>query len=435
MIADATLWAIKFVTLSSVFGGLYLVFAWLRPAAAERFLLAKLLLVASPFLALLKAPSRNVLPDGFIQGDALARVVTFGSAPVAEAGISTDTVVLTLYALVALTLLVRLGLSLARMNRLAWSGRELETWRGIPVIEHDGTLPPATFGLLKSRIFLPKALSTTLSRRELELIYAHEAVHVSRFDFRWKLAARLLACFTFFSPAWLLLLRRFEEEMELSCDDLVRSDAQVPTKEYAGLLVRLAETAGDSRQVPVCSVSSTFGPSILRRVSAMKREVVKSRKRVVFALVALALVASAPVLLVGSADSLADSPSEVKLMDPKDGFILALKADVRSESGEKLKMEVSRVVHPGKRILLGGNDGMTVEFQYEFVDGDLETSWYLLNAERQTFGTAKVVVEPQHGAVIEGKDAQGKAKYSIEFWDVTKKRTITEAKKNAELMK
>lgn len=126
-----------------------------------------------------------------------------------------------------------------------------------------------------------------------------------------------------------------------------------------------------------------------------------------------------PVFLL-STPSLADAP---------EAFLLATKVKVKNDDGSKFKLEVTRQISQGQRIVLGGDERITVEASYEPMGENLAMRFFVLNAERTPLSTGMVVIGQDDGAKLEAGD------FFIEFWDVTKKRAEKEARRAAERAK
>lgn len=97
--------------------------------------------------------------------------------------------------------------------------REVEN--AVPLYENiflsDQIRSPAVYGILRPQIVLPASYRD----RELCLILAHEKAHIRRWDNLWRLLALTTAVIHWFNPFTWLFLKRFLEDLELSCDEMV----------------------------------------------------------------------------------------------------------------------------------------------------------------------------------------------------------------------
>jgi beta-lactamase regulating signal transducer with metallopeptidase domain len=97
---------------------------------------------------------------------------------------------------------------------------------------------PALYGVLNSRIILPKEYPAD----ELKFILMHERAHARRGDNFVRLLALVTVCVHWFNPlAWLLLKLLFSD-LELACDEAVlRKCTAEQRKEYAHTLLSAVE--------------------------------------------------------------------------------------------------------------------------------------------------------------------------------------------------
>lgn len=113
---------------------------------------------------------------------------------------------------------------------------------------------PLSIGMTEENIitFLPQK---NYASDELEMIFNHEIRHLQRKDSHVKFFLKFCFALGWFHPFVWIALRRAEEDLELSCDELVLQGADGRKREkYAQLLLR---TAGTSRGYTTClSVSA-----------------------------------------------------------------------------------------------------------------------------------------------------------------------------------
>ncbi len=98
----------------------------------------------------------------------------------------------------------------------------------------DGIESPFVLGIMRPRVYLP----SSLERRDLEYVMAHECTHLNRGDHWWKSIGYVLLMVYWFHPlvwaAYLLLCK----DIELACDESVISRMnRRKKKEYAGALL------------------------------------------------------------------------------------------------------------------------------------------------------------------------------------------------------
>lgn len=125
---------------------------------------------------------------------------------------------------------------------------------------------PLCFGIRKTRIYIPPNLMARLNQRELNMIVTHERIHLQNHDLRWKFLSLVLRTLLFFSPAFYLLHRKFELEMEIACDSTTREKTMASIKEYGRVLLSVAIP-----DVNGFSMSTNMSDSTLkRRIISMK---------------------------------------------------------------------------------------------------------------------------------------------------------------------
>lgn len=144
--------------------------------------------------------------------------------------------------------------------------RKLERWRtrlGIrrPVRLFTGgaAVSPFTFGSLRPRIFIPRPLLATDRAATLDVVLAHELVHVRRLDDAVLLAERLLASVYFFFPPARVATSRRAVEREALCDQAVLANG-VSRRAYARALLDVVQLnlGGDVAVATFIQPRSTF---------------------------------------------------------------------------------------------------------------------------------------------------------------------------------
>ena len=119
----------------------------------------------------------------------------------------------------------------------------------IPLMVSPNVHTPLTIGLYpkQMRLFLPHLDYTG---DELKLIFEHEIRHIQRADTRVKAFLGFCTALCWFNPLMWAARRKVSDDLELSCDELVLTDADSATrKQYAELLL---DTAGSSRGYTTC---------------------------------------------------------------------------------------------------------------------------------------------------------------------------------------
>lgn len=118
--------------------------------------------------------------------------------------------------------------------------RRAEQKRPIPLLRSPNTKTPISIGLFSSslRVLLP---TREYSKEELRLIFRHELRHIHRLDTEAKLCLGIFRAILWFFPPFQRVLELSSQEMELSCDEAVLTEADDATrKKYASLLINEA---------------------------------------------------------------------------------------------------------------------------------------------------------------------------------------------------
>lgn len=112
---------------------------------------------------------------------------------------------------------------------------------------------PLTIGMRmkNTTTYLPERGFTD---EEAELIFAHELHHIRRRDTHMKFFLRFCCAFGWIHPLVWVAVRKAEDDLELSCDEIVLKDADKDKRRrYAELLLSIA---GDSRGYSTCLSAS-----------------------------------------------------------------------------------------------------------------------------------------------------------------------------------
>ena len=84
----------------------------------------------------------------------------------------------------------------------------------------DWIQSPLTFGFFRTTILMPISTLTMTEKEQHYLIY-HEKIHVKHRDSAWKMLAVLIAAIYWFNPFLWLLVKYFNQDLELRCDHKV----------------------------------------------------------------------------------------------------------------------------------------------------------------------------------------------------------------------
>lgn len=112
--------------------------------------------------------------------------------------------------------------------------------RPLRLLQSDQITATLTFGVLRPVILLPKAIQNG-DETALRCLLEHEYAHVCRFDVAKKWLLALALCLHWFNPGVWLLYLYANRDMELACDAMALRRCPAIRRDYALLLVRLAE--------------------------------------------------------------------------------------------------------------------------------------------------------------------------------------------------
>jgi beta-lactamase regulating signal transducer with metallopeptidase domain len=103
----------------------------------------------------------------------------------------------------------------------------------------DRISSPATYGIIRPRIIIPKGYELG----DLQYVLAHESAHIHRKDNLWRILALISSSIHWFNPFAWLFLKKFLEATELACDERVLEDCgEDEKKAYATALVYCTES-------------------------------------------------------------------------------------------------------------------------------------------------------------------------------------------------
>ncbi|MBI4477096.1 MAG: M56 family metallopeptidase [Acidobacteria bacterium] len=253
--------------------------------------------------------------DGVEESAALARpsaslAENAEPAPVLRplAGISSSSVIASIYAAGMLVMLIRLTMQRWTVRRLAHEATDLrdEEWtrllresaasmgvrRPVRLLRSRECTMPMAFGTRRPAILIPATADTWPEDRRRAVVL-HELAHVARYDCLTQSLAFAACTMYWFHPAAWWISRRLRIERELACDDRVIA-AGAQAREYAGHLLEIAYSLG-SQRAPALAVSMARPRQLEGRMRAVldlarNRSVPAVRMRVAGAVIAAALL-------------------------------------------------------------------------------------------------------------------------------------------------
>ena len=139
-----------------------------------------------------------------------------------------------------------------------WAAR-MGVRRKVRVRESDYINSPLTYGIARPVILVPAGAVDMIEEEQLGYIFAHELVHIKRFDSLAKIFVMLAVCVNWFNPFAWIMYSLVNRDIELSCDEaVVRRLGNASRPAYAMTLVRFAEL----KEMSLFAFNS-FGKSVL----------------------------------------------------------------------------------------------------------------------------------------------------------------------------
>lgn len=146
-----------------------------------------------------------------------------------------------------------------------WAAR-IGVRRKVSVRESDYINSPLTYGIVRPVILMPAGAVDMIEDEQLGYIFAHELVHIKRFDSLAKIFVTAAVCVNWFDPFAWAMYALVNRDIELSCDEaVIRKVGSASRSDYAMTLVRFAEL----KEMSLFCFNS-FGKSVLtERVNAV----------------------------------------------------------------------------------------------------------------------------------------------------------------------
>ena len=221
-----------------------------------------------------------------------------------DAAANSGVPLIVLWAMVAAALVLRLGIGLARVAAVTWTGaaldhlatgiaRQMGIRRRVRVRLSERVSMPTTWGVLRPVILLPAGVREW-SEERLEIVLRHELGHVRRLDWFTQFLAHVACAVYWFNPLAWIAAQQLRKERELACDDGVLNGG-IPGSDYAQHLVEIARATVLHEQFTV-GVAMAQKSSLETRVRAMLDPGMR-REGVTRKLFACAAMLTAAVLL------------------------------------------------------------------------------------------------------------------------------------------
>ncbi|MEN8376904.1 MAG: M56 family metallopeptidase [Gemmatimonadota bacterium] len=129
------------------------------------------------------------------------------------------------------------------------------------ILQTDRIDSPAALGGRRPRVLVPRGIEDRLSRRDVQVLMAHEVAHLARGDWKAGIAQAAVEALFWFHPGVWWLSARLRREREFACDDLAARVAG-GSLHMARALERLESLR--ARPIPVPAMPVARGPLLAR---------------------------------------------------------------------------------------------------------------------------------------------------------------------------
>ncbi len=194
-----------------------------------------------------------------------------GAAETIASRITAAHIIIAVWFAVLLSLLARIAVkyiktakTLRQLTKKCYSAETLEIYfsvckrlgirKNIELLESKYLKSPLLFGIFRPVIIIP---DKSFSKKELEMILAHELTHCKHCDLWISLGASIAQCVHWFNPAVYFMGKSITETCELFCDETVIKHLNAEDKKsYGSLILSVIETELNSRLAYTTSMAS-----------------------------------------------------------------------------------------------------------------------------------------------------------------------------------
>ncbi len=143
----------------------------------------------------------------------------------------------------------------------------LRITQAVELLQSSRIETPIVVGWFKPLILVPSGVFLQMNPRELELILAHELIHVRRYDNLFNLAQSFVEILFFYHPCVWWISAVIRHEREFACDDAVTETLENPHIGYAGALANLEEIRRLTKEkMPPVAVAASGG-NLMQRIN------------------------------------------------------------------------------------------------------------------------------------------------------------------------
>jgi beta-lactamase regulating signal transducer with metallopeptidase domain len=173
----------------------------------------------------------------------------------------------------------RLCVNYFRLKKILLQSIVLKNSSQLKIIITEDIVVPFSVRMLNS-YWVAMPINLLSNKKDLQLAIKHELQHHRQGDTNWAIVIELLTCFFYFNPLIYLWKNIIIEFQEFSCDEALTGQRDVLSHDYGSCLLRVAETALESRQMyagttsmaAVFKDSKYFKTFLLRRIEMIVKE-------------------------------------------------------------------------------------------------------------------------------------------------------------------
>lgn len=239
--------------------------------------------------------------------------------------------------------------------------------RKILIKTSDEISSPMTCGIIHPTILIPDKMQT-LSADQLELVLAHEIMHIKKLDLLYKHILMTAVCVHWFNPLAWVMLSVANTDIELACDEAVIAARGDIRREYAMTLIGLEE-----RRISLLTVGLGAG-SVKERIVA----IMKYKKVTAAATAASAIIVLGSLAAFAANDSNTDTYEEdkqiVKITTIDDEGNITTVYETNESDGTVTKSDTA---YDNETEVIGNasdiryfEDGTGVEYDFEILPDD-----------------------------------------------------------------
>lgn len=163
-------------------------------------------------------------------------------------------------------------------ERFAVLCAKMRVTQTVKLLQSNRIETPIVVGWLKPLILVPTGVFLQMNPRELELILAHELIHIRRCDNLVNFWQSFIEILFFYHPCVWWISAQIRREREFACDDAVTETLENPHIVYAGALANLEEIRRLTKEkVPPVAMAASGG-NLMQRINRILQKNTERQK-------------------------------------------------------------------------------------------------------------------------------------------------------------